>query len=134
MAINFECCYILNIREAGQAQTWQNAITQICDIPCLTVVFTLGKQKHVIDWGILSAIHESLQLNMPFSVAVGGEVWYIEQYSDIERLLYCLETHRLYLKQGVAYYVGDIERLYSKNVGLSSPTDYRDSSIARASI
>ncbi len=44
---------------------------------------------------------------MPFSVAVGGDVWYIEHYQDVEKLFYCVPVSRLYIKQGVAYYVGD---------------------------
>lgn len=113
--INFECVQIFNIRVTGQAQTWENALEQInnCN-KCQYVVITLGRLVYHIDWAILASIHESLQLNMPFSVAIGGEVWYIEQYKDVEQLFYNVPVSRLFIRDGVAYYVGDIIGLCRK--------------------
>lgn len=108
-AINFECVQILNIRVTGQALSWKGALEQIskCN-KCQYVTITLGRLVYHVDWLILDSIYKSLQLNMPFSVAVGGEVWYIEHYQDVEKLFYCVPVNRLYMREGVAYYVGDI--------------------------
>lgn len=110
--INFECVQILNIRVTGQAQTWENALEQIskCN-KCQYVVITLGRLVYFIDWAVLVSIYESLQLNMPFGVAIGGEVWYIEHYQDVEHLFYNVPVNRLFMKEGIAYYVGDTIRL-----------------------
>ena len=121
--INFECVCILNIREAGRAQTWKNALEQISKVTrCQTVTITLGRLVYHIDWLILVSIYESLQLNMPFSVAVGGEVWYIEHYQDVEKLFYCVPVSRLYMREGVAYYVGDIIGVRRKATGNQGST------------
>lgn len=107
--INFECVQILNIRVTGQAQTWESALEQIskCN-KCQYVTITLGRLVYRIDWAVLVSIYESLQLNMPFGVAIGGEVWYIEHYQDVEHLFYNVPVSRLFIKEGLAYYVGDI--------------------------
>ncbi|AQT25284.1 hypothetical protein PR1_9 [Providencia phage vB_PreS_PR1] len=113
--INFECVHVLNIRTTGQALTWESALEQISKCTkCQYVTVTLGRLVFRIDWLILASIYESLQLNMPFSVAVGGEVWYIEQYQDVEQLFYNVSVSRLFMKEGVAYYVGDIIGLCGK--------------------
>lgn len=115
--INFECVLILNIRVTGQAQTWKGALEQISKCTkCQYVTITLGKLVYHIDWAILASIHESLQLNTPFSVAVGGDVWYIEQYQDVEKLFFNVPVDRLYMREGVAYYVGDIVGIRRKVV------------------
>ena len=108
--INFECVSsVMNIRETGQARSWESALGQIDEMPCNMVAFTLGKQKHLIAWGMLNTIYHKLKKGESVPVAVNGDVWYIEHYDDVEELFYMFPTHRLFTNHfGVISYVGAI--------------------------
>lgn len=109
--INFECVSVMNIREVGQARSWESALRQLDKMPCNMVALTLGKQKYLIAWGMLNYIYKCLQKDRPVPVAVNGDVWYIEQYEDVEKLVFMLPTHRLFTgKNGVITYVGAIRQ------------------------